>query len=322
MPTTSQHSHKCCLIFITTTIIVIIATGLAIVEETQQILTLSPLHNLWVNYECEALGLGARLMRSVFLQILILLCVQNTLLAQSLSITGPDKEAMLEGQTYSISWRADGVDKINIIAYGTRTPLGTESRGDFSIPVAQDIPASQGMVSWSVPWIDSISFHIKLQGFDSTGRQIAEDERTFGFRPAVLANRLKNGIYLDLHLRYNQRLYVQKDRRITHVYISTSSQNYFWLPRNVHVTEPHDHAGVFKVLDKSPMHYSILFDVEMPWAMRYLGGHFIHATLLERYATLGEAASSGCNRLTEYDAHELYNATPVGTRVEIIGPEG
>jgi len=56
--------------------------------------------------------------------------------------------------------------------------------------------------------------------------------------------------------------------------------------------------------------------------MRYLSGHFIHATSPNLYKFLGEPASHGCNRLTKTDAKALYDATPLGTRVEVIGPNG
>ena len=143
-----------------------------------------------------------------------------------------------------------------------------------------------------------------------------------GFRPVVLEKRAADGIYLDLHKRTDQRLYVQKNGKLVKAYLSSSSENYLWLPPNRHLNKPHDHAGVFRVLSKEPDHMSRLFAVHMRWAMRYLGGHFIHATNRNLYRNLGRAASHGCNRLTLYDAKQLYDATPVGTRVEVIGPGG
>lgn len=242
--------------------------------------------------------------------------------AQEVMLTGPDVEGMVEGTEHLVAWQVDGVESIMIIAHGMRTPVGKEQRGRFEVPIVEYMPADSGEVWWVVPWIDSLDFFITVIGYDSQGQEVASDSRAFRFRPAVLADRFRDGIYLDLSKRVNQRLYYQKGGRITHAYLSSSSAEYQWRARNSHTKAPHDHAGVFKVLDKKRNHYSSLFRVDMPWAMRYHGGHFIHATSPNQYFALGGPASSGCNRLTWTDAKELYDMTPVGTRVEVIGPNG
>ena len=242
--------------------------------------------------------------------------------AQSLTLTGPDRSGLFEGETYSITWEAENLKSVSLIAHGTRTPLGKSSRGDFSFTLAEGVPAGEGAAAWTVPWIDSGELSLKLKGFDETGRLAAVEERTYHFRPAVLAGRGEDGIYLDLHSPKRQRLYVQRDGRITRAYLTTSSENYRFRPPGSHAAEPHDHAGVFRVLGKERNHWSTLYDVNMAWAMRYHGGHYIHATTENLYDELGEIASHGCNRLTRTDARELYSMTPIGTRVEVIGPEG
>lgn len=261
-------------------------------------------------------------MGSVIIMVLIALAAPSVLHAQSLHLTDPDRAALLEGKEYDIAWQEDGIDTVSITVSGTRTPLGTESRGEFTIPIATGIPATDDEYTWEAPWIDSVTFEIDIKGFDASGNQVAEDQREYGFRPAVLAGKMADGIYLDLHEQTHQRLYIERGGRIVNAYLSTSSRNYNWLPSDVHVDTPHDHAGVFHVLGKELMHWSALFQVEMPWALRYLKGHFIHATQPDQYFALGTPASSGCNRLTYEDAFELYESTPIGTRVEIIGPDG
>lgn len=242
---------------------------------------------------------------------------------QDIEITEPNRFAMLEGATYVVAWTArKPVNSVSIVATGPRTPLGKESRGDFVVQIAESIPADDGRVEWNVPWIDADSFFVKLKGYDNSGQLVTTTQRGYGFRPRAMANRMEDGIFLDLHTRDTQRLYVQRDYRITKAYMSTSSREYDWRPRNSHVKDPHDHAGVYSILEKKRLHRSVLFDVDMPYAMRYHGGHFIHATSPNLYQYLGAAASSGCNRMTLEDARELYIMTPVGTRVEIIGPDG
>lgn len=241
---------------------------------------------------------------------------------QSLSVTGPARVEMTEGRTYTITWVAGGAETVNIAVYGERTSLGTQTRGTFQIVAAKGIPAADGEFQFEVPWIDARHFAIKIKGYDRSGMQVGMDERSYAFRPAIMASRTADGIYLDLHERNNQRVYMQKDRRITHIYVSSSSENYHWLSRTHHISQPHDHAGVYRVIEKRRSHWSSLYNVRMPYAMRYLGGHFIHATSTRYYKLLGGPASHGCNRLTLHDAQELYNMTPIGARVEVIGPKG
>lgn len=258
-------------------------------------------------------------MRAFLIYLLLLLSLP--VFGQSIQITGPNRLGMIEGDQYNITWYSDGIKSVSLLAYGKRTPVGIRSRNQFVIPIAEGIPSADGQVLWTVPWIDSITVFIKAKGYDSSGQVVAVTEQGYSFRPAAMTNRLLDGIYLDLHLRTNQRLYVQKDYRIVKAYLSSSSEAYKWLPPNEHISTPHDHAGIFKVLGKEKLHQSELFDVPMPYAMRYLNGHFIHATSPNLYHNLGEAASHGCNRLTRYDARKLFDSTPIGTRVEVIGPE-
>ncbi len=253
---------------------------------------------------------------------LILLMSRVPTPAPSLVLEGPDRDTLTEAQSYDITWRASGIRTVGVTAYGDRTPLGGRSRGTFNIRISDPVPASQGRVSWKPPLIDARKFRIRVAGYDSEGRTVRSFSREYEFRPVVMVNRSADGIYLDLHTRNNQRLYVQKDGRITKVYLSSSSENWEWQPRNSHPGRMHDHGGIFRVLSKERNHYSSLFRVDMPYAMRYHGGHYIHATSPSLYDSLGEPASAGCNRLTLEDARELYSQTPIGTRVEVIGPEG
>lgn len=252
---------------------------------------------------------------------LVILATQAPAFAQSITITGPNRSGMLEGESYNITWNARGARSVSIAAKGVRTPLGEKSRGRFQHEIASGVPAGRRSAKWRVPWIDSTLFTLKAKAYNAQGRVIASDTRTYRFRPAVLKDRMEDGIYLDLHNRTKQRLYRQKNYRITHAYLSSSSERYSWRRPGSHISASHDHAGVFSVLEKKRSHWSSLFNVEMPYAMRYHGGHFIHATSPNLYRHLGTPASAGCNRLTRHDARQLYHMTPLGTRVEIIGPD-
>ena len=252
--------------------------------------------------------------------LLIIACLPAV--CQEIYLNPLPKSELTEDHSYHVEWSAAGVETINVVIQGERTPLGGKSRGSYEIVLLNGVPAVNCECTFTMPWVDSIAFLLKVRGYDGSGHLISVGEQKYSFRPKVLANRFDDGIYLDLHLRKNQRLYVQKDRVITRACLSSSSENYSWYPPNVHPKKPHDHAGVFKVLSKDPDHWSELYDVRMYWAMRYLAGHFIHATYANLYKYLGQPASHGCNRLTKVDAKALYSSTPIGTRVEVIGPNG
>jgi lipoprotein-anchoring transpeptidase ErfK/SrfK len=254
--------------------------------------------------------------------LVLFLVVSASAFAQDVYIAGPEQAELTQGQTYLAAWNAGGAETVDISLVGTRTPLGAKSRGPFEIAIARGIPAVENERAFAMPWVDSAEFALRIIGRDGSGNRVSAGEREYRFRPAVLANRTDDGLYLDLHEKTNQRLYVQKNGVIARAYICSSSMKYRWLPANVHLETPHDHAGVFHVISKSPKVHSRQYDVDMPWAMQYLSGHFIHATSPNLYRLLGRPASHGCNRLTREDARSLYAATPVGTRVEVIGPGG
>ena len=82
-------------------------------------------------------------------------------------------------------------------------------------------------------------------------------------------------------------------------------------------------TGRYRIQSKEKMHWSNQYGVWMPYAMRVVGGIFIHELPLtkdgRRIGTnaLGEPVSHGCIRVGVGDAESLYNWTPVGTPVSI-----
>lgn len=81
--------------------------------------------------------------------------------------------------------------------------------------------------------------------------------------------------------------------------------------------------GEFSILSKERRHWSTIYGVWMPYAMRVVGGIFIHELPVtaegERYGgdQLGSRASGGCIRVGVGSAQELYDWAPVGTTVLI-----
>lgn len=236
----------------------------------------------------------------------------------AVTIIAPTANQLVQGRTYDIKWASQGVSSVSITATGTLTSIPENPRGQFNIKIADQIPANQGIVQWQVPFLDTVNFQIVINGYDGNGQVVASSQQPYIFRPDLLINRTASGIYVDARNIGTQRLYVLRNNRVIKAYLTSGSRSREFYPRNIHPSTPHEHYGVFQVMDKHPLWHSRMYDVDMYWVMRYWGGHFIHGTSPDQYVKLGGPASSGCTRLTQEDAKELYDITPVGTRVEII----
>jgi hypothetical protein len=238
--------------------------------------------------------------------------------AAELKIVAPTTDQMAEGKSYYIKWGGMGAATVTITAEGNLTSRPGAPRGPFSVIIAENVPASRGLVAWTVPYLDTVRFAIHIVGYGAWGQAVAEDFKTYVFRPRVLRNRSANGIYIDLGNPDRQRLYVLRGNVLIRAYLTSGARTHVALPKPQRRVEPFDPTGVFRVSDKYPMYWSNLYQVWMTHAMRFWQGHFIHGTYPSEYYLLGHPASSGCIRLDRTDAEELYNMSPRGTRVEIF----
>ncbi len=113
-----------------------------------------------------------------------------------------------------------------------------------------------------------------------------------------------------------QQLYaVQDGDAVMEFKCSTSSTGISVYPGDPNPSEPHDHIGIFKILDKNKDAYSNTYQTPMPFALHYFGGHYIHAT--QEIDRLGTPASHGCIRLHPRDAEELFYWARVGDKLII-----
>lgn len=237
----------------------------------------------------------------------------------SIAPVGPTPRQLSEGRTYDIAWTSVGLHRVTVEADGDLISRPGSPRGEFSIVVAKDVPAERGRVSWTVPFLDTTRFTVHVNGYDDEGRLVATDSRVYLFRPEVLRNRTANGIYVDLRKSDRHRLYRLHNNVVTHAYLTSGSRSGVFLPKTSDSSKPHDHVGVFRVTYKNPMYWSNEYQVWMTHAMRFWKGHFVHGTYPSEYHLLGRPASSGCIRLDRTNAKELYELTPIGTRVEVFG---
>lgn len=110
----------------------------------------------------------------------------------------------------------------------------------------------------------------------------------------------------------SQRLIAwQGGRAVLSTHVSTGAPG--------HVTP----SGRFSILSKERMHWSNQYHVYMPYAMRVVGGIFIHELPITRdgrrigSAAIGSPASHGCIRVPTGTAARLFNWATVGTPVLI-----
>lgn len=224
----------------------------------------------------------------------------------------------VEGEPLEIAWEpGPHVATVRLSASVVRVPKGVVRRGAYAIPIAR-VPAAQRRFAWVVPWVDNITFVLRAEALSASARVLGRAERVVSFRPRELANERQDGIYVHLSRPGRQRLYVQEGGRLTMVFLCSGSSTRHLLPANQHPDAPHDHFGTFRITAKDPDHVSNLDSQwKMPYAMRYLAGHWIHVTARNQYYRLGRPGSHGCIRLHREDGIRLYNRTPVGTRVVI-----
>jgi len=236
-----------------------------------------------------------------------------------LSLASPAADQLVEGRTYVIRWTGSGLQSVSITAEGELTSRPGVPRGQFVLAIADHLPAGAGGVSWQVPFLDTVRFQIRIRAYDNLGLLAAEESRDYYFRPGILANRHLDGIYVDLRSPEAQRLYVMRHNVVVRAYLASGSRTHRFLTKAQDSPEPHDHVGVFRVTEKFPLYWSNEYQVWMTHALRIWRGHFIHGTYPSEYHLLGHPASSGCIRLDRRDARELYDMTPIGTRVELFG---
>lgn len=227
---------------------------------------------------------------------------------------------LTEGEPAVLAWSAGPrVYSVAVTAGYHRTPLGGRSRGDQTLVLQPATPLPHGRLEWAVPWLDTARVTLKLKAFARDATLVAMHELELPFRPAILADRTDDGIYVWLTSPHGQRLYLQRGGAVQQVAICSGAEGRYAVPAARHPLRPHDHHGVFRVQGKvRSCRSSLNQDWLMRYVLRYHNGHAIHATTAGYYHLLGRPASHGCIRLHLKDAVELYGRVGVGERVEVL----
>lgn len=98
-------------------------------------------------------------------------------------------------------------------------------------------------------------------------------------------------------------LYIENNQVVRTLHIS-SGQSGFATP-----------TGTYKILRKYPRDWSVPYSVWLPYAQYFVGGVAFH----EAASVPVTPASHGCVRIPNGDAKWLYDRTPVGTQVIVLG---
>lgn len=181
--------------------------------------------------------------------------------------------------------------------------LSREERSRFTPKIRERVLSSQK------PPTEQIKKHSQLQllvNYKSINTQKNKGKWE------IAENTVSRLIRIDRSL---QRLFVYENGRCIFCFKCSTAVTGKILSVNEDSNKPHDHVGVFSIQGKELNHYSRKYHVNMPYALQYWGGHYIHAT--KAISRLGRPASHGCVRLHPKDAKILFKFAQVGDVVEI-----
>lgn len=119
---------------------------------------------------------------------------------------------------------------------------------------------------------------------------------------------------IDVSIK-DQKVYVYRNDQLIYTFKCSTSSSGILMPPNEHPDYIHDNIGTYQVLSKDKNHWSRQYDCDMPWAIHYHGGHYIHAT--DKINELGKPASHGCVRLHPKNAKILFDLVSIGDTISI-----
>lgn len=216
----------------------------------------------------------------------------------------------------------DGITTLKLSIHYYLTLLGGQPRGEQTISLG-DIHSAEEVLTWQVPWLDTLTFSLKAKGYNAAGQQVAMIERKMSFVPAAIitaAERLEKekgkdtfGEQAVIFDRAHQRLYFLHDSVSQFVFLDSTGK--YNLNKDKYGNTP---PGVYKVKLTWVNRWSKDYQCWMPFGFKFTGKFNCHATSKKYYPLLGTMASHGCVRLHLVDAKKLYRYIRVGDLVIVI----
>ncbi|MGD9496341.1 MAG: L,D-transpeptidase [Armatimonadota bacterium] len=229
----------------------------------------------------------------------------------------PDGE-VLEGSEVTLAWECEGpIDRVRLYYSYERCRVGGRSRGEYGRVIYGQMIPNLGRVPWTIPWMDTDAFRLRIAGYDREGNRLAADEIGLRFRPAELKDLPPHAIGI---IKSRQRLYYYEDGRVRRMHIiSTAAPGYTTPTMRPGSYDPH-RGAMGRVFRKALAPRSRRYDCVMPFWLQITssGSHGIHATSPRFYGLLGRPASHGCVRQHRADAKVLYGLVEVGTPVYVF----
>ncbi len=241
----------------------------------------------------------------------------NCLPSVTLVITAESQWRQGEDVLITVNVLDPETQSVSLYLSGQRTMVGGRSRGRLievitkpTPPPVDEVAKRRTSVSYHVPFLDGVDFHLVAKAFGMTGEMVAKSQIPVRFIPSVVPKDMTEGVVVSKSL---QRLYGVRDGSIVTSYLVSTGR---WHPDGGGPTP----AMKTRIINKMKLAHSKKYDVDMRYwnAISSDGSYGIHATYRNLYRRLGRADSHGCVRLHLADAQQFYSAFPVGTPVYVV----
>lgn len=229
----------------------------------------------------------------------------------------PDSE-VLEGRKITIRWDSSGpIEQVRLYYSYDLCPLAGKSRGSYGHILYNQMIPNFTEAPWTVPWMDTDAFRLRIAGYTRDGEKIADHEIGVRFRPAELADLPAHAIGI---IKKRQRLYYYEDGRVRRMHVVSTAAPGYTTPTMRPGSYDRRRGAMGKVFGKQTSAWSRRYNCAMPYWLQITasGSHGIHATSAPYYRYLGRPASHGCVRQHNADAKVLFGMVAVGTPVYVF----